>query len=179
MQEERKEIITKESIENDIKKKYKELIFINSIVTLGCIISFALVITAFINSLSSGHFRIEDIIFCGIFCLTNIVFSTNLILLIRSFAKKPLEYKIVIDKYVKTEWKFVFNRRYPHFCFEKCGSYGLPRVNYNVVYENSNYNKMTIGTLKNSVNAGDEFYLILVRNKIFNLYHTRIFELRD
>ncbi|MBQ8741121.1 MAG: hypothetical protein IJY79_06190 [Clostridia bacterium] len=165
-EKDKREVLTKEVIELEIKNEYKKLIGYMCLALVFCMICFIVCVAL-----------IKDIVGLGFALLLLAIDVGILAYIIRLNMRRnanPLEYTIVTDRF--TGFKMIMSRRY--FCFEKHGAYLLPEPGA-TFYKYSKYYPMDYFKLRQTSIVGDEFYLILVKKKIFYIYNTQYFKLED
>ena len=169
----KKEILTREIIEKDLKLEYKKRITTNIYIFIGFFIFWCISLT-----MVEFTFELKNI-FCNLISLLlligNIVFLCFLIKNICEYKQK--NYTIVTEQYIGLVKKLVGNDT--HFCmnFDKYGKFIL---NYMAeYYPSSQYYKMNMQRLIETSTPGDMFYLIVCKNKIIQIYNTKYFEIEN
>lgn len=171
----KKEILTKETIELDIKNVYTKNIRDFSILTIVSWIAFVIEILFFANA--SKNTNIYDYVILIITAILSIGATLYLVFYIKDYLNP--KYTIQTDHFVKTGKKAIFGSVWgmPCLCFSKYGKFILGF--YDKYYQWSENYPMSSYGIKNTSIPGEEFYLIIINNKIINVYNKKLFELKE
>ncbi len=188
-----KQLLTKEFIEQDIKKVYRsKLVF--------SIISFCeiVILLIFVFALLRASIPKKD--FIEIFILAFIAFVIalrNLISRIREYTYG--KYTLVIDRLIGMGNKILdvripsanqirYGIRHHHiprifnnaFCFTFATQKDVFKLDFEKTYYSWSEHYCMLGrSVENSSSIGDDFYLVLVGKKIVSIYNKKMFELVD
>ena len=173
LQENRKEILTVEMVEKDIKRELKNEIIWYAFAFIACVIYLDI-------SLGFIEFKIKwNYIVCNIIAL--IVFIAVIWFLFRLLksvnAYRKMKYYFVEDRYEGLSKKFLIYKPYECLKFNKYGDF---IINYMAeYYPLSKYYNMNMQKLKETSSVGDSFYLVLINKKIIYVYNMKFFELNE
>ena len=174
MREDKKEILTKEKIEIDIKKKYKwqtkEYAFVSILLLLYSILFFSYV------EFKWEFWYIFFIIISLVVVFLNIVSVYFLFINLQVLISNEMNYSICVDRYKGTSNKRIGKYVIPCMDFEKYGRFELH--NREQYYSWSKLFMVDNRGLKRSSHIDDLFYVILIRNKIVYIYNRDFFDLK-
>lgn len=184
--ENKKEALTKEIIKKEIKD-----ICVNSIKSDVFLIILFLLLIVFSSLLYAYHSTVGCLIFCVALLLPlllrivfGFVFLIKILLLTQkekfNITKEKLNNKQSAEKrttpirdkaFLIKPWVFPAD---PYWLFFPTGKYGIP-IGMNYLWSSS-YTMDQLGVFRSS-NVGDEFFLVIISNRIILAYNSEFFEL--
>lgn len=174
IQENKKEILTNEKIEIDIKEKHKWKTKENVITSILLLI-FMFISFSFVELKLEFRFLFSNTI-SFVLVLLNIFSDYLLFKNIYILVSKKTNYSIFVDRYVGTINKRIGKYVIPCLVFEKYGKFELH--NREKYYSWSSFLVMDNKGLKRTSHKDDLFYVVLINNKIVCLYNQELFELQ-
>ena len=179
MKDNEKQVFTRREIEKDLKEERK-LILTETVVLL--------LFTVFLTSISFiyvGPVNFEEKKPFTVICVVTALVLLFLIIaaifgaLIYNIYKycKPLKYEIVSSTYECYCIKHYYGVKRLHFSFKFYGDF--PIDGKVVKYKWLKDVRINGFTLLKTIKSGDEFYLIMVDNKIAYIYSKRMFEFKE
>lgn len=170
-----KQLFTRKEIETDLKNVNKNNMlgsFLLTIYTGACTL-----ICWLVCDMENNKSVILWILFSVIFLMFFTLFCALIYFIYRY--NQPHKYEIVSDKFEYCYSKGSFKNGLLFFSFKHYGSYCLRFESPWKYYKWSDTCQMSRTEISKCTSQGDEYYLIIIKNKIAYIYSKRVFEFKE